>query len=153
MPGTFGSLLGLAWFVLLIAPRNVWLFGLGACVAAGASVWFCGAAEKILRQTDPGSVVLDEIVAMPLCFVAWMGVYFRDHQQAPGLDHFFADGHWVWTVGIFAAFRLFDIAKPWPVRQSQTLPGGWGVTIDDLLAAAYVNFCTLAVWAVKGWVS
>ena len=40
-------------------------------------------------------------------------------------------------------FRLFDIAKPWPIGPSQALPGGWGVTIDDLLAALYVNIIML----------
>jgi len=35
------------------------------------------------------------------------------------------------------------VLKPWPVRQSQSLPGGWGVTMDDLLAAAYVNVAVL----------
>ena len=42
-------------------------------------------------------------------------------------------------VAVFAAFRFFDVLKPWPVRQSQRLPGGWGVTMDDVLAALYVN--------------
>jgi phosphatidylglycerophosphatase A len=53
------------------------------------------------------------------------------------------------VAGVFAAFRLFDILKPWPVRQSQVLPGGWGITIDDLLAAVYVNLLFLAINAVK----
>jgi phosphatidylglycerophosphatase A len=47
--------------------------------------------------------------------------------------------------GLFAAFRLFDIWKPWPVRQSQALPGGWGVTVDDFLAAIYVALAALPV--------
>ena len=46
-------------------------------------------------------------------------------------------------------FRFFDIAKPWPVRQSQVLPGGWGITIDDVLAAVYVNGVVLLVYAGK----
>jgi phosphatidylglycerophosphatase A len=41
---------------------------------------------------------------------------------------------------------LFDIIKPWPVRQSQALPGGWGITVDDVLAAGYVN---LVVWGAS----
>ena len=45
------------------------------------------------------------------------------------------------------AFRVFDIAKPWPVRQSQALPGGWGVTVDDALAAVYVNGVVLVASA------
>ena len=39
---------------------------------------------------------------------------------------------------IVGLFRVFDIWKPWPIRQIQRLPGGWGVTVDDLLAAVYV---------------
>ena len=47
------------------------------------------------------------------------------------------------------AFRFFDVAKPWPVYQSQSLPGGWGITIDDVLAAVYVNVVVLLVYAAK----
>ena len=47
------------------------------------------------------------------------------------------------------ACRFFDIAKPWPVRQSQSLPGGWGITIDDVLAGVYVNVAVLLVYAAK----
>jgi phosphatidylglycerophosphatase A len=50
---------------------------------------------------------------------------------------------------VFALFRFFDVLKPWPVRQSQSLPGGWGVTIDDVLAALYVNLAVLLVYAGK----
>jgi phosphatidylglycerophosphatase A len=39
---------------------------------------------------------------------------------------------------VFCLFRLFDVVKPWPVRQSQRLPGGWGIVVDDVLAAGYV---------------
>ena len=49
--------------------------------------------------------------------------------------------------GCDAAFCFFDVAKPWPVYQSQSLPGGWGVTIDDVLAAFYVNLVVLLVFA------
>jgi len=44
---------------------------------------------------------------------------------------------------VFAAFRFFDILKPWPVSPSQKFPRGWGVTIDDVLAAMYVNVLIL----------
>ena len=61
---------------------------------------------------------------------------------------------WPLTLGVFALFRFFDVVKPWPVRQSQALPGGWGITVDDALAAVYVNGVVLAVHAVAkglGW--
>jgi phosphatidylglycerophosphatase A len=57
--------------------------------------------------------------------------------------------HGLETAGIFLLFRLFDVLKPWPVAQSQSLYGGLGITIDDFLAAGYVN---LVVWVVSHFV-
>ena len=101
------------------------------------------AAEKALGEKDPGSVVLDEIIAVPLCFAAWVVSQLHATGQIPEPSYFFSGNNWLGIIGIFAAFRLFDIWKPWPVRQSQALPGGWGVTVDDLLAAIYVNLVSL----------
>ena len=138
-PGTFGSLFGLLWFAILLLPGNLW-FCLGGMVAAFfLSVWLCGAAERILNRTDPGSVVLDEMVAVPLCFALWVGKYLWQHGVLPASGFFFSRDNWPLTLAVFAAFRFFDVLKPWPVRQSQRLPGGWGVTMDDVLAAIYVN--------------
>ena len=63
--------------------------------------------------------------------------------------YFFSAQTWPLTLGVFVAFRFFDVAKPWPVYQSQSLPGGWGVTIDDVLAAVYVNAVVLLVYGGK----
>ena len=147
-PGTFGSLVGLLWFALLLVPRNLWLYWGGTLAGIALSVWLCGEGEKILKQKDPGSVVLDEIAAIPVCFAGWVGALLWKTGQMPGLDDFFGHGRWPWALGVLAAFRVFDIAKPWPVKQSQSLPGGWGVTVDDLLAAGYVNFL---VWLTSKW--
>ena len=57
--------------------------------------------------------------------------------EFPGPARFFQLAALPGTLGVLALFRLFDIWKPWPVRQSQALPGGWGVVVDDLLAALY----------------
>ncbi|SRR5881394_626554 len=138
-PGTFGSLVGLLWLAVLLLPGNPWAGLAGMLAAMVLSVWFCGAAERILNRTDPGSIVLDEIVAVPLCFGVWIGEYFWRHGALPAPGYFFSRDAWPFTVTVFAAFRLFDVMKPWPVRQSQKLPGGWGVTMDDVLAAFYVN--------------
>jgi phosphatidylglycerophosphatase A len=143
-PGTFGSVLGLAWFALLLCVRSEWLFAAGNLAAVALSVWLCGEGEKILNQRDPGSVVLDEIAAMPLCFVSWLAVVRGSQRAWPGPAYFFSAAHGLETIAVFALFRAFDVLKPWPVKQSQSLPGGWGITIDDALAAAYVN---LVVWA------
>lgn len=147
-PGTFGSVLGVGWFFLLMTARSPWVLGFGALGGIALSVWLCGFGERKLGQKDPGSVVLDEIAALPVCFLFWVGYLTWSTGVFPrGMD-FLSHGR-VWlTVGTFAAFRVFDIAKPWPVRQSQVLPGGWGITVDDLLAALYVNLVALLAWIV-----
>jgi phosphatidylglycerophosphatase A len=146
-PGTFGTLLGLGWVAVLLTPRNAWLYTIGALVGIFASVYLCSRAEQILAKTDPGSVVLDEIVAMPICFAGWIALCAWRDGSLPGPQAIFISSNAWWTAGIFLAFRLFDIVKPWPVRQSQALPGGWGVTLDDVLAAVYVNLCIGVAWA------
>lgn len=148
-PGTFGSALGMAWFWLLLAGGGCLAFVLGLLAAIALSVWFCGIAEDKLGKKDPSSVVLDEISAMPLCFAALVWLRAR-HGAWPDSAYFFSGGNWLPILGVFAAFRLFDVWKPWPVRQSQALPRGWGITLDDQLAALYVNAMTLMIWGLGG---
>src|SRR4051794_37379281 len=54
-PGTFGSVLGVLWFAILLAAGNLWVLVGGAAAGAALSVWLCGVAERILKQQDPGS--------------------------------------------------------------------------------------------------
>jgi phosphatidylglycerophosphatase A len=146
-PGTFGSVLGLGWFALLLLPGSWLVFIAGNLAAIALSIWLCGEGEKILKQKDPSSVVLDEIIAIPLCFIVWLAVVYTRHHQWPGLACFTA--RWPLTLGVFLLFRFFDVLKPWPISPSQSLPGGWGITIDDVLAAVYVNaVVALYLWLV-----
>lgn len=134
IPGTFGSGLGFLWFLLIIAPGNFALFATAVLLSFFVSVLCAEMAERTLNQHDPNCIVIDEIIAIPICFLGWMVV-------DPSIDGplwFFTEGRWKITLGILFLFRVFDILKPWPVRQSQRFPGGWGVTIDDVLAAVYV---------------
>ena len=143
-PGTFGSILGLVWFAVLVASGNFWAYLAGAIEGIAFSIWLCDDAEKILGETDPGSVVLDEIIAIPFCFLPWMAIEWWRHHALPDVPYFFT-GQALWmTLGILVLFRVFDIWKPWPIRQVQRLPGGWGVTVDDLLAAVYVAIISIA---------
>ena len=133
-PGTWGSLVGVGyfWFALagLSATWNVILSAMGTYLA----VAICGEAEIRLRQQDPGDVVLDEFVAMPLCFLGW-----------PAFTAVLPV--WAALLAGFALFRVFDIAKPWGISRLQRLPGGWGVVIDDLAAAlAACATLHLGVW-------
>jgi phosphatidylglycerophosphatase A len=135
-PGTVGSLLGIGWFFLLLLTHSWGWFIAGNLLGFGLSVWLCGEGEKALQKKDPGSVVLDEITAMPCCFIVWMMAAPDPIQK---LHPTFFWRHGMATLIIFGLFRLFDVWKPWPIRLSQALPGGWGVTVDDYLAAFYVN--------------
>ena len=148
-PGTFGSVVGVLWFALLLLTGSLWLYLAGTLAVIALSVWLCGAAEQILGKTDPGSVVLDEIAALPVCFLGLVAVHFCQTGSLPALSCFFSARTWPLALGVFVAFRFFDVAKPWPVRQSQALPGGWGVTVDDVLAALYVNAVVLLIYAVQ----
>jgi len=121
-PGTFGTLLGLplAWVIGVLPGFRIQLAAVvSACLAA---VLIVDIAIKVLgRGKDPGCVVLDEIVAMPITFFL-----------IP------IDSFWIAAAG-FVLFRVFDIAKPPPARQLEQLPGGWGVMADDWAAAVYAN--------------
>ncbi|MEW6302664.1 MAG: phosphatidylglycerophosphatase A [Verrucomicrobiota bacterium] len=145
-PGTLGSLAGVVLFLMLLSLGNLLLFISGLLVLAHLSVFICGRAEQLLGKRDPGSVVFDEIVAIPLCFLAWVLLATNQLGEVPSANYFFDNDRWLGVLAVFGAFRLFDIAKPWPVHQAQSLPGGWGVTADDLLAAGYVNLLTLVAW-------
>ena len=139
-PGTFGSILGMFWFIGLIFFQNLYFFFIMQVISFFISVYLCGKAEKILGTTDPGSVVLDEIVAIPLCFAIPVLIYVHRHNCMPDISYFFiGKTYWIGIAG-FILFRFFDIIKPWPIRDSQKLSAGWGITIDDLLAGLWTSF-------------
>jgi phosphatidylglycerophosphatase A len=130
-PGTAGSLLGVAFWWALTQLHNAGLYAFVFLVAVVFAVWCAGTAAEVMHHPDPPSVVIDEIVAMPFAMV--------------GLG-----AHW-WHVAVaFALFRLFDIWKPSPVRDAQSLSGGLGIVLDDLLAAAYACVGTHGiVWLIS----
>jgi phosphatidylglycerophosphatase A len=113
-PGTWGSFVGIPFLALLLWTRSGWLALAGWVAGCGVSVYCCGRAERILGQTDPGSVVLDEIVAIPLCFASWVGMAYWRTGSIPGPEWLFRRDQSVAIVMIVGLFRLFDIWKPWP---------------------------------------
>ncbi len=146
-PGTFGTLLGLVWLGVLLLPGRLWVFLAGLPAGLALSVWLCGRAEAILAAKDPPSVVLDEIMALPICFVPVLLSQWVATGRWPRPVDFLSLKGVCFVAVLFGLFRLFDIWKPWPIRQSQRLPGGWGVTVDDVLAALYVALLTVPVVA------
>lgn len=121
-PGTWGSLAGVIFFALLLARRSTPVVVVLSLVFAIFAVVVCDEAERRLGKADPGCVVLDEFVAIPVCFLGWREL----KSVIPAI--------WVLVLG-FVLFRFFDIAKPLGIRRLQNLPGGWGVVADDLVAA------------------
>jgi phosphatidylglycerophosphatase A len=134
IPGTFGSGLGFLWFLLILAPGNAAIFYTAILLSFFVSVIVSESAEKTLRAKDPNSVVIDEIIAIPICFLGWIIAV----GELPAPSWFLTEGRWKISLAILFAFRVFDIWKPTPIRQSQRFPHGWGITIDDVLAALAV---------------
>lgn len=113
MPGTWGSLAALPlWW--LLTNLGAWGYGLALVTLAAVSIPITGWAQEFLGHDHP-AIVLDEVVGL-LVALAW--VPFT----------------WLWVLIGFVLFRLFDIWKPFPVKYCEGLPGGWGVTLDDLVA-------------------
>lgn len=122
-PGTWGSAAGLLYAVMFFRSARWEVTFAWSVVAAAVAAVICGEAEKRLGQSDPGSIVLDEFVVMPLVFLGWRsGV----GSVAP---------EWAVLLLGFALFRLFDIWKPFGISRLQRWPGGWGVIADDFAAA------------------
>ncbi len=132
-PGTAGSAVGLAivagagrlplarpWATAALAGMAGVLFALG--------VWAAGEAEKYFGRTDPGPVVIDEVVGQMITLLV--------RPSAP----------WKWLVAGFVLFRVFDVLKPFPAGRAERLPGGLGIMLDDVVAGAY----SLAALAVLG---
>ena len=118
-PGTVGTLVGIALFwPLRDAPP---LYQLGATVVLFLlSVAAAGDLARRLGHKDPSVVVVDEIVGV------WASLLFLPFTPAV-------------IVAVFFVFRLMDIVKPPPARGFESLPGGWGIVMDDLMAGVYTN--------------
>ncbi len=121
-PGTWGSLAGLLYFVVFFYGAGIGGILVATAIGGYLAVGICGEAEIRLGEKDPGQVVLDEFVAIPLCFLGWRSV---GGALPP----------WAVLLAGFALFRFFDIVKPLGISRLQELPGGWGVVVDDLAAA------------------
>ena len=117
-PGTFGTLVGYPLFWLIsVYALSTQLIIISALFLIG--IYFCGVTGKALGVSDHGGIVWDEIVAMMLVLA-------------------FTPNQWQWWLVAFLLFRLFDIWKPFPIRQFDAkLKNGFGVMFDDLLAAIY----------------
>jgi phosphatidylglycerophosphatase A len=133
-PGTWGSVPPAVVFVLLcylglsgwgasIVMAVLALVGSIVCVKCSPAV------IAVTGKTDPGEVVADEFAGQAVTFMIIAAVS--------------ADQIWITALLGFVLFRIFDIAKPWPIRRLEKLPQGWGILADDLLAGVYAAIVLL----------
>ncbi len=175
-PGSFGSILGIlaatfsqwslrvVWFALpgfgvgtmrvsgkLLDAYLFLQFVLGLSIAS-AGVWSAGRASKYLRDPDPQQVTVDEVSGQQLTlFLGGFGPGrgSDSYQWWAGHPLGFANSvftNWKYLLLGFILFRVFDIWKPFPVRQAEKLPGGWGIMADDWVAAVYA---ALGLWVAR----
>ena len=114
-PGTFGTLAAIPiyWF---IADWPATWYAVFILATALLGIWICGAASRQLGVHDHGGIVWDEFVGY------WITMW------AVPVD-------WVWILAGFLVFRVYDIAKPWPIRTlDRHVKGGFGIMVDDVLA-------------------
>jgi phosphatidylglycerophosphatase A len=133
-PGTVGSAAGLVFYTLVWATGSPLVEAALILALFAAGVWAGTTAERYFGGIDPGPIVIDEVVGMlvTLAFipVGWSGA----------------------AVGFFL-FRIFDVIKPYPARQLESLHGGLGVMADDVMAAVYANLSLrLVMWLLPAWV-
>lgn len=123
-PGTVGSVAGLVLYVVFFHHSSLLGFIVLALLLAYLAVGICDTAEQRLQMRDPGMIVLDEFVAVPLVFFGMGGSQGLIYQH----------GGWPVLLAGFAIFRFFDILKPLGISKLQNLPGGLGCVADDLAA-------------------
>jgi phosphatidylglycerophosphatase A len=132
-PGTVGGLWGVPLAAAVAKLPGAWSQAAVVVALLLAAVFVCGAAARALgAASDPQPVALDEIVVLPIVFLA-----------APQLT-------WQVLLAGFLLFRLFDIWKPGMVREAEKLPGGWGIVGDDVAAAALAWAALRGVFWLEG---
>ena len=130
-PGTAGTLaaVGLVYLLSLAGGTTLYLvFTLGLAILSFAAAGQC---VSIFGREDPPEVVIDEVCGFLVCMLF---IPLNPINLALG----------------FFLFRFFDIAKPFPIRRFEKLPGGYGIVMDDILAGVYGNLCLQAFVFLSG---
>jgi phosphatidylglycerophosphatase A len=135
-PGTWGAAAAaLVWLAVgmgfhLVPGLLTWLTLAAALLAIAVGIPTATRVEQESGREDPGHVVIDEVAGQ------WIALL---HARV-NLSHLLAG---------FLFFRLFDIVKPWPARQLEGLPAGWGIMLDDVAAGVYA---LLLMQALQHWI-
>lgn len=129
-PGTMGTLVAVPIYCAIAYWSLAW-YSVFVVMAALLGIWICGAASRELQVHDHPGIVWDEFVGY------WITMW------AVPVD-------WVWMLAGFVAFRVYDIAKPWPISQlDRKVKGGFGIMVDDVLAGVFACATLhMALWLV-----
>jgi phosphatidylglycerophosphatase A len=148
-PGTFGSMIGVAIYLLLAelfrrspsALRElsvllaVELILITVITLVG--IWAATRVERLARRKDPGKVVIDEVSGQ---LIALLPILPR------------VDTGWITIFSAFLLFRLFDIIKPYPARRLESLESGLGIMADDIVAGAYAAVGVSLIAVVQSFI-
>lgn len=174
-PGSWGSLVGL--IVALIPLQILAAIGasgmqsltvgavavdpllivqiFGAIVIALIGVSVSSRAAHYWQQKDPQRVVIDEVSGQHLALLLgsalpfwWRPETFSWAPTALGFITYQSVLSWKYLLLGFILFRVFDIWKPFPARQAESLRSGWGIMADDWIAGIYAGLC---LWALRGF--
>lgn len=119
MPGTMGSAMAIPLWLLFngLQPYLYWIL---IVVAFIFGCFLCQKTSDDTHTHDSGHIVWDEFVGM------WITLFFIPQISV------------LWIAMAFFAFRVFDMAKPWPIRWfDKRVPGGFGIMVDDVIAAIF----------------
>jgi phosphatidylglycerophosphatase A len=133
-PGTFGTAAAIPLYLLMVHWLQWPAYIVAVLALFGFGVWLCERTERDIGVHDHSGIVWDEFVG-----------YFVTMAFVPLA--------WYWVIAGFFLFRLFDVWKPFPVRQAERrFGGGFGNMVDDLLAGVYANLALqLLVWVSRRW--
>ena len=114
-PGTWGSLAAVIGWWLWLQYLDPLVFIVLIITIFTIGVFATNIIIDHTGEKDPSRIVIDEVAGQ------WLGLLMLP------------DGA-LYIAGAFILFRFLDILKPWPIRQLEQLPKGWGVMLDDMLA-------------------
>jgi phosphatidylglycerophosphatase A len=142
------------WLVFSNHPDPVfWAQVLLALAIAALGLWSANRAAAFWKQGDPQRVVIDEVSGQHLtlllgCIVPiwWKTVQPALPNYPLGAVSLDSPLKWKYLLLGFILFRAFDIWKPFPARQAESLPGGWGIMADDWIAGIYAG---IGLWVAR----
>lgn len=145
-PGTWGSLVGVLIYAIVgvlfnhatdlyldhrhsvVSSQSPIAAGL-AVILALLGVVVSARVAKFVARKDPQFVVIDEVSGQFLTYLLAL-----------------APLNWKYLLLGFILFRGFDTWKPFPARQAESLPGGWGIMADDWMAGIYA---AIGIWIAR----